>query len=266
MRFILLPLTTLAALVGSRALCAAPPAVPPPAPAPAPAPAPVAVAAVSHSVRVVEATPRAARSLRLLAEVRRSGEPPSVDPAALARRLACWERAGHVKAVQAPRVTAELGERATISVLEALSYVQDFELETTAGPSHTANPVIQTIQEGLVLDVTATLAPGGVSLESAFTWAQVRRPIATFTSTLVPGTPAVQIQIPELKVQRARRRLEVPAGRAVLLADLAAAWPESRAVLAWVEASVVVTRLAPAIAPVVAPGSPAPAPGAHAAR
>src|SRR5262245_10773731 len=89
---------------------------PPPAPVPV-APVPGAaqpVPAILVSARIVKATPRAARSLRLLGAARTMDEVPTYDPAALERRLCCWQRAGHVETVSAPRIAALPGQKATV--------------------------------------------------------------------------------------------------------------------------------------------------------
>ena len=241
MRFVVASLVAVTVLAGPRASRAEPP----PAPAPAAAPA-TPVTAVNLTVRVVNASCRAARSLRLLEVVRRKGKVASVDPAALGCRIECWAKAGHVEPVTAPRVTAYAGQKATISVLEQISYVADFEAEVGRGGHQIADPVVQTIQAGVLLDVTGTPRGSGVDLDAAFTWSEVKRPMETYETTHLAGGAKVTIQIPEMRVRRVKPRMVVPPGRAVLLADFESSLEPGRHLLAWAEASTVrVDSLAP---------------------
>jgi hypothetical protein len=225
-------------------LLAAPGAIaePPPAPAPVPVPTPAVKEKapetfVSISVRVVEATPRAVRSLRLLEMTRRPGDVPTYDPVALGRRIDCWSRAGHAKAISAPRIMAAPGQTATVTVGEDVAYVEDFEIEISMGPV-VANPVIGTVFDGLHLECTSTLAPGGVSVLAKLSLSDVLRPIPEFETTVPNWEAKVRIQLPEVNIRRVERRLFLTPGRATLLADLPPALTErnGRRVMAWIEA------------------------------
>src|SRR5688572_27991517 len=127
---------------------------PPPAPVPAaPAKATANETHVMVSMRLVKATERAARSLRLLGTARRPGDAPTFEPAALERRLRCWERAGHVTTLSAPRLLALPGQKASMTVGEQVSYISDYDVEGTGMASPcVANPVIQTFQEAVNLE------------------------------------------------------------------------------------------------------------------
>src|SRR5262245_19331559 len=106
MRLALLLSATLALPFATSAIHAEPPAPPVLVPPLAPAPGAAHVPGVIYQVHVLEATPRAARSLRLLSETRRTGEAASADPQALMRRIECWVRRGHVRAIQSPKVVS----------------------------------------------------------------------------------------------------------------------------------------------------------------
>jgi hypothetical protein len=216
---------------------------PPPAPVPA-APAgekAKAITVVNISARLVKATTRAARSIRLLGTARTSDDVPTYDPAALDRRLRCWERAGHVETLSAPHITTYPGQKATISMLKPFSYISDYDVELTnlASPV-VANPVIQTIQEGLNLECMGSLAPRGVSLSADLAWAEVKRPIREFETSLVSGGSKVKIQTHEVRIRRAARTMELAPGRAALLADFLPVSGEGEHVLlVWIEARAV---------------------------
>ena len=238
------PLTIAASLLFLAPAAARLRADPPPA-APAAAAAPVRV--IHISTRFVKATERAARSLRLLGTVRRPGDEPRYDPAALERRLRCWERAGHAERVSEPRLSVYPGQKANLSLLTPVTYIEDFDLELGMG-THIADPVIQTIQEGLVVECTASLAPRGVTLAASLSLAAVKRPIDEVETTLASGgSQKVRIQVPEVRVRRSQRSVFLSRGTAALLADLPPVPFETdrRVLLVWVEAYAVDVAPAP---------------------
>ena len=123
-------------------------------------------------------------------------------------------------ALTAPRLSAYDEQEAEISLLTQHSYVQDFEVEQEDGRK-IASPVVQTIQEGLILKVVPDALPGGsVGLELRTTWADLKHPIAEFERQL-PGTDQkVTVQVPELKVSRWAHGAEISDGGYVLLGPL----------------------------------------------
>jgi hypothetical protein len=221
-------------------------AEPPPGPVNVPA-APatteaVAETAVSISVRVVEATPRAARALRSLGTVERTlaiNPIPVYDSAALAHRIECWSRTGQATSVSAPRVTTLLGQTGVISIGETIRYLEKYELEAGNLPGESiANPVLGSVtKKGLLIEATPELAPGGVSLTAKFQLTDLITPMHQAETML--GGHKVVVQLPEVSVRSVERRMLLAAGRAVLLADLPPAPPgHPRHVMAWVEARV----------------------------
>jgi tetratricopeptide (TPR) repeat protein len=120
----------------------------------------------------------------------------------------------------APRLSAFNTQRANITIVNQIPYIQDFELQT-ATTAAIANPVIDTILDGMVLDVKPTVSNDRrfITIEVQPTVAELALPIPTFTTTLGP-TSAVTIQIPEIKLQTVQTTVRVPDGGAVVIAGL----------------------------------------------
>ncbi len=139
--------------------------------------------------------------------------------------LRAVEKSERLQQITASRITVYNTQRANVSVLNQVSYVQDYEVEI-AQASNIANPVIQTIQDGVVLDVRPVVSADCryVTLELRPTVALLTRPIATFSTSLASGpvtaSAPVVIQIPELSVSRVRTTVSMPDGGTLLLGGL----------------------------------------------
>lgn len=120
----------------------------------------------------------------------------------------------------APRLTAFNTQRANITIVNQIPYIQDFELNAATSAA-IANPVVDTILDGMVLDVKPTISNDRrfITVEVQPTVAELLLPIPTFTTTLGP-TSTVTIQIPEIKLQTAQTTVRVPDGGAVVIAGL----------------------------------------------
>ncbi|MHC5011046.1 MAG: hypothetical protein ACYTG6_08870 [Planctomycetota bacterium] len=139
--------------------------------------------------------------------------------------LRAVQKSERIQQITASRITVYNTQRANVSVLNQVSYVQDYEVEI-AQASNIANPVIQTIQDGVVLDVrpVVTADQRYVLLELRPTVALLTRPIATFSTSLASGpvtaSAPVVIQIPELSVSRVRTTVVMPDGGTLMLGGL----------------------------------------------
>lgn len=148
-----------------------------------------------------------------------------LDDTAVEVILRAVEKSQRVQQITAPRITVYNTQRANVSVLNQISYVQDYEVEI-AQASNIANPVIQTIQEGVVLDVRPIVSSDRrfVTLELRPNVAEVLRPIGEFTTNLAAGpigaNAPVTLQIPELRVQRVRTTVMMPDGGTLLLGGM----------------------------------------------
>lgn len=139
--------------------------------------------------------------------------------------LRAVEKSERIQEITAPRITVYNTQRANISMLNQVSYVQDYEVEI-AQASNIANPVIQTIQDGIVLDVRPVVSADRrfVQLELRPTVAVLQRPIPTFATSLSAGpvgaNAPVIIQLPELEVSRVRTTVSMPDEGTLLLGGL----------------------------------------------
>ncbi|MCB9933037.1 MAG: tetratricopeptide repeat protein [Planctomycetes bacterium] len=124
------------------------------------------------------------------------------------------------RVLTAPRLSAFNTQRANITIVNQIPYVQDFELNSATSAA-IANPVIDTILDGMVLDVKPTVSNDRrfITIEVQPTVAELVLPIPTFTTTLGP-TSSVTIQIPEIKLQTVQTTVRVPDGGAVVIAGL----------------------------------------------
>ena len=139
--------------------------------------------------------------------------------------LRAVEKSERLQEITAPRITVYNTQRANVQVLNQVAYVADYEVEI-AQASNIANPVVQTILDGVVLDVRPVVSADRrfIMLELRPTVANLTRPIATFSTSLASGpvtaSAPVVIQIPELQVSRVRTTVNMPDGGTLLLGGL----------------------------------------------
>ncbi|MBL8901217.1 MAG: tetratricopeptide repeat protein [Planctomycetes bacterium] len=131
--------------------------------------------------------------------------------------LRAVSKSERVQVITAPRLLVYNTERANISVTNQVSYVSDFDVEIAQAAS-IADPVIQVISDGVVLDVTPIVSADRrfITMELRPTVATLTRPIREVTTTLGVGSP-VTIQLPELEIQRVRTTVTMPDGATLLL-------------------------------------------------
>ncbi|MEZ5979266.1 MAG: hypothetical protein R3F34_13730 [Planctomycetota bacterium] len=125
-----------------------------------------------------------------------------------------------VEVVTAPRLLVFNSARANLQVLNQFAYVQDYNVEIATAAS-IADPVIQVIQDGVILDVRPVVSADRrfVTLDLRPTVAVLTQPILNFVTTLNVAT-TVTIQLPELEIQRLRTVVSVPDGGTILLGGL----------------------------------------------
>ncbi len=134
--------------------------------------------------------------------------------------LRAVSKSERVELVTAPRIVVHNGARGNLSVLNQVAYVQDFDIEIAQAAS-IADPIIAVIQDGVVLDVRPVVSADRrfVTLEMRPTIANLKRPIQEKpTSTGTQNT--VNIQLPEVEIQRVRTSIPIPDGGTVLLGGL----------------------------------------------
>jgi hypothetical protein len=120
--------------------------------------------------------------------------------------------------LSAPRLTTRPFERANISVLNQIAYVKGVEVVLEFKDA-VADPVIEIVQEGLVLDMTCgPIAPGQLGLALSFDRSDVELPIATRTVRVATEPPTeVEIQTPIVDHVKLSTWFRVPDGGLVYL-------------------------------------------------
>ncbi len=120
--------------------------------------------------------------------------------------------------ISAPVVSVCNTQRAFVTVVNQVSFVQGFEVDV-ATSAFIADPVIGVAQEGIVLDVRPTISYDRkyVTLDVQTTVAELERPFRTVTTLLGPNGSPVTFAIPVLEVQDAQTTVVVPDGGAVVL-------------------------------------------------
>lgn len=116
------------------------------------------------------------------------------------KALAAHRATKSSKVLAMPNLTVIQGQRATVSLLNEIAYVKDFDIEITSA-SYLADPIIDTIREGVVINTTAAIDfdGQGVALKIEAQVSSLHRPIQQFTTELVPSSGSmVTIQLPQI--------------------------------------------------------------------
>lgn len=100
--------------------------------------------------------------------------------------------------ISSPIVQMWDGARSNIVISNQVSYISAFAL-TGNGSQRIADPVVDTMTEGLMLEVHATSGSDGMNLDLKLTMAELQRPIATqkvgvFGSSMTVQTPVMFTQ------------------------------------------------------------------------
>jgi general secretion pathway protein D len=150
-----------------------------------------------------------------------------LDDISLSAIVRATEKSANIRELTAPSLTVFNTQRANISVVAQISFIQDFDVEV-AQTSFIADPVIGVIQEGLVLDVRPTVSNDRqfITLELRPTITDLTTPIETF-QTLLGAAIAVSaaqnpvtIQLPEVDIRMAESTVRIPDRGSILLGGL----------------------------------------------
>ena len=135
--------------------------------------------------------------------------------------LRATEKDAQARTLTAPIITVFNTQRANLTVVNQLSYIQDFDVEV-AQTSFIADPIVGIIQDGLTLDVRPTVSNDRryITLELQPTLADLIEPIPTFSTTLASSFAPVIIQLPELRIQQARVTVRIPDKGSILIGGL----------------------------------------------
>ncbi len=136
---------------------------------------------------------------------------------AILRAVQKYER---INEVTAPSLLVYNTQRANLQITTQVAYVKDFDVEI-AQASVVADPVVDIIKEGVVLDVRPIVSNDRrfITLELRPTVATLTRPIRSFTTSLGTG-PSVTFEVPELKKESLKTTVVMPDGGTLLLGGL----------------------------------------------
>jgi len=127
---------------------------------------------------------------------------------------------GDATPLSAPVLTTLAGQRASITLVNQMSFVQDFDVEVVDGKV-LADPIVGIIQDGLVVDVVARPVEGTDRI--AFTWglmsSELAKPIRVKHVPLSAVTAPVSIQFPSIPIVSAVGRTLLVPGEDTLLAE-----------------------------------------------
>ncbi len=125
-----------------------------------------------------------------------------------AESLAELENApGHSARAELPTGTG------SVALITRVGYVQDFK----PGRGEEPEPIRAFLNEGVILDVKSAkpTKDDAWTFDLRITLAGLIRPIPTFTTTL--GGKTVTIELPEIRVQRIKKEVEVTPGETIVL-------------------------------------------------
>jgi type II secretory pathway component GspD/PulD (secretin) len=144
-----------------------------------------------------------------------------LDDTQLSLIVRATEKSLSARTLTAPVITVYNTQRANLTVVNQLSYIQDFDVEV-AQTSFIADPIVGIIQDGLTLDVRPTVSNDRryITLELQPTVADLLEPIPTFATSLAAAFAPVIIQLPELKLQQARTTVRIPDQGSILIGGL----------------------------------------------
>ncbi|MDJ0522795.1 MAG: hypothetical protein QNJ90_12070 [Planctomycetota bacterium] len=144
-----------------------------------------------------------------------------LDDLQLSMIVRATEKSLSARTLTAPVITVYNTQRANLTVVNQLSYIQDFDVEV-AQTSFIADPIVGIIQDGLSLDVRPTVSNDRryITLELQPTVADLLEPIPTFATSLAAAFAPVIIQLPELRLQQARTTVRIPDQGSILIGGL----------------------------------------------
>lgn len=145
--------------------------------------------------------------------------------------------------LSAPRILVYDRQQANVSVLNQVSYIQDYDVEV--GNTIVVDPIIGIVQEGVLIDFTPTCHESAKTIRVAFegTFSSLQRPIPE--EEIEVAGQKVTIQLPQVEIGRIRETLEVEDGGWVLLGGGVTFQPEKDGPRVERVALVHVTRIEP---------------------
>ena len=115
-----------------------------------------------------------------------------------AKLVAALDQAPNTEKIAAPKILCAPLTRGRLLLGKRRAYVRDFEVEI-AKAAFIANPVVDTVVDGLEFDATAVhLSKSKVGLGFRFALSDLKLPMREVTTTLAGSTAPITIQLPEL--------------------------------------------------------------------
>ncbi|MEN8148352.1 MAG: hypothetical protein ABFS86_00930 [Planctomycetota bacterium] len=144
-----------------------------------------------------------------------------LDDTEVSMVLRAVEKSRSARILQAPSLTVYNTQRANITLVNQVSFIQDFDVEV-AQTAFIADPIVSIIQDGLTLDVRPTISHDRkyIMLELQPTIATLLRPIPTFQTSLGALTTPVTMQLPETTIQKSQTTVRVPDGGSLVIGGL----------------------------------------------
>ncbi|MEM1452944.1 MAG: hypothetical protein AAF957_18320 [Planctomycetota bacterium] len=142
------------------------------------------------------------------------------DDSEVSAILRAVEKSEKSEVVNSQMLSVHDSQRAYVTVINQRAYIQDFDVEVAQFQA-VADPVINVLNEGIVLDVRPTILENRkwLRLEIQPTVARVVA-LRDFSTTLGGNTAPVEFQLPELEVQSVNTSAFLPDGGSLLLGGL----------------------------------------------
>ena len=143
-----------------------------------------------------------------------------VDDTNLSMILRAVEKTQEGRVLQAPSVTVFNTQRANITIINQLSFIQDFDVEV-AQTAFIADPIVGVIQDGVVLDVQPT-----VSYDRKYVVLEIQPTLAEQLDSdvailnLSGNFTVVPVELPVLSVTKIKTTVTIPDGGTVLVGGL----------------------------------------------
>jgi general secretion pathway protein D len=139
---------------------------------------------------------------------------------ALSTIIRAVEKTSDIQLINDQVLSVHNTQRAYVTVVNQRAYIQDFDVEVAQFQA-VADPQINVLQEGIVLDVRPTIHHDRkyLTLEIQPTVARVVA-LRNFSSTLGGNTSPITFQLPELEVQSVFTTATIPDGGSLMLGGL----------------------------------------------
>lgn len=143
-----------------------------------------------------------------------------LDDAEVSSILRAVEKSEQSQVVNSQMLSVHDSQRAYVTVINQRAYIQDFDVEVAQFQA-VADPVVNVLNEGIVLDVRPTILDNRkwLRLEIQPTVARIVS-LRNFSTTLGGNTAPVEFQLPELEVQSVNTSAFLPDGGSLMLGGL----------------------------------------------